>query len=234
VLLVPFVSMKMNEINNSPVCERAAELIAVLYGEATEPERRDFQLHMQQCSNCRAEFAAFGQVRESIRDWRDEALAGFVTAEVSVAPPARKSALAALRQFFDLSPLWMKGAVGLAAVAFCALAVLAVTRMQSSAGHTGTIGPEVAVNPFAVYTKQDVDRAVQEALANEREQRIAAQPDQPVVAESPTPNKPNIAKREPKSRRPFSKAEREQLAADLRLLSDDERDSYLWPEPNDK
>ncbi len=224
----------MNEIDNSPVCERAEELVAALYGEATEREQRDFQLHMRQCSNCRADFAAFGQVRESIRDWRADALGGFVTTEVTVAPPARKSAVAALRQFFALSPLWMKGAVGFTAVVFCALAVLAVTRMQSFAGHTGVIGPEVAVNPDAVYTKQDVDRAVQEALANEREQRIVAQPDQPIVAESPTPNNPNTAKRGPKSRRPFSKAEREQLAADLRLLSDDERDSYLWAEPNDR
>ncbi len=230
----------MSEIDNSPVCERAEELVAVLYGEATERERRHFQLHLRQCSNCRAEFAAFGRVRESIGDWRAEALGGFVTTEVTVAAPARKSAIVALRQFFALSPLWMKGAVGFTAVVFCALAVLAVTRMQSSAGHTGAtghtgvIGPEVAVKPNAVYTKQDVDRAVQEALANEREQRIVAQPDQPIVAESPTPNNPNTAKRGPKSRRPFSKAEREQLAADLRLLSDDERDTYLWAEPNDK
>lgn len=224
----------MNEIDNSPICEHTDELIAVLYDEATERERRDFQLHLQQCGNCRAEFAAFGQVRESIRDWRDEALAGFVTAEVTVASPARKSAPAALRQFFDLSPWWMKGAVGFAAVAFCALAVLAVTRMQTSAGHTGAIGPQVAVNPAAVYTKQDVDRAVQEALAKEREQRVVAQPDESIVAKSPAPQSSNSAKGEPKSRRPFSKAEREQLAADLRLLSDDERDSYLWAEPNDK
>jgi anti-sigma factor RsiW len=229
VLLVPFVSMKMNEINNSPVCERAAELIAVLYGEATERERRDFQLHMQQCSNCRAEFAAFGQVRESIRDWRDEALAGFVTAEVSVAPPARKSTLAALRQFFALSPLWMKGAVGFAAVVFCALAVLAVMQLGATDQK-----PQIATeNSGASYTKQDVERAVQEALAKEREQRVV-QPKPPIVAESPAPKSSNIAKREPRSRRPFSQAEREQLAADLRLLSDNELDSYLWAEPNDK
>ena len=221
--------MKMNEINNSPVCERADELIAVLYGEATERERRDFQLHLQQCGNCRAEFAVFGQVREAIRDWRDEALVGFVTAEGTVAATPRKSALAALRQFFDLSPLWLKGAVGFAAVVFCVLAVFGAMQLGAT-DQTPQIATE---NSGASYTKQDVERAVQEALAKEREQRVV-QPDQPVVAESPTPNNPNTAKREPKSRRPFSKAEREQLAADLRLLSDDQLDSYLWAEPNDK
>ncbi len=120
--------MKMNEMDNSPVCERASELIAVLYGEATDRERREFELHVQQCGNCRAEFGAFAQVRESIRDWRDEALAGFVASEVATPVPARKSAVVALRQFLDLSPLWMKGAVGFAAVVFCVLVVLAVMR----------------------------------------------------------------------------------------------------------
>ena len=54
----------MKEMDNSPVCEHASELISVLYGEASERERRDFQVHLQQCVACRAEFGAFGQVRE--------------------------------------------------------------------------------------------------------------------------------------------------------------------------
>ena len=219
--------MKVNEMDNSPVCERASELIAVLYGEASDGERREFELHVQQCGSCRAEFGAFAQVRESIRDWRDEALAGFVASDVTAPVPARKSAVAALRQFFDLSPLWMKGAVGFAAVVFCVLAVLAVMRLGAT-----DRGPQIATgNANAGYTKQDLDRAVQEALAKEREQRVV-QPAPVIVAESPKPESPKAAKAEPKSRRPFSRAEREQLAADLRLLGDDERDMYLWAEPN--
>ena len=219
--------MKVNEMDNSPVCERASELIAVLYGEASDRERREFELHVQQCGNCRAEFGAFAQVRESIRDWRDEALAGFVASDVTAPVPARKSAVAALRQFFDLSPLWMKGAVGFAAVVFCVLAVLAVMRLGAT-----DRGPQIATgNANAGYTKQDLDRAVQEALAKEREQRVV-QPAPVIVAELPKPESTKAAKAVPKSRRPFSRAEREQLAADLRLLGDDERDMYLWAEPN--
>ena len=208
----------MNEMDHSSTCERADELVSVLYGEASERERRDFELHMQQCNNCRAEFAAFAQVRESIGEWRDEALSGFVSAHVAPMP-VRKSALAAWRQFFDLSPLWLKGAVGLAAVVFCVLAALAVVRLKPADGPV-----QVATgNPDAVYTKQDVDRAVQEALAKqEREQQIVA-PKPDIVVESPTPRSSNVAKSEPRARRPFSKAERDQLAADLRLLySNDE------------
>jgi anti-sigma factor RsiW len=229
--------MRMNEMDSSPVCERASDLISVLYGEASDRERREFEVHIQQCGSCRAEFGSFGHVRESIRDWRDEALAGFVASQTPpLAPanaPSRKSAVAALRQFFDLSPLWMKGAVGFAAVLFCVLAVLAVMRLGAT-----DRGPQVATgNTDASYTKQDVDRAVQEALAQEREQQRVAQPEQAVGAGSPTPKSsnvtnPGVVKTERKSRRPFSRAEREQLAADLRLLSEDERDSYLWAEPN--
>lgn len=209
----------MNEIDHSSTCERADDLVSVLYGEASERERRDFELHLQQCGNCRAEFAAFAQVCESIGEWRDEALSGFVSAKAAAAP-VRKSALAAWRQFFDLSPLWLKGAVGFAALVFCVLAVLAVMRQ----GAVDKPEPVATVNAAAVYTKQDLDRAVQEALAKQQRE-VALKPD--VVAESPTPKSANIAKSEPRARRPFSKAERAQLAAELRLISSDEGDLDL-------
>lgn len=197
-------------------------MIIAGYGEAGERERHDFELHMKQCDSCRAEFAAFAQVRESIGDWRDEALTGFVSAHTAPAP-ARKSALAALRQFFDLSPLWLKGAVGFAVVVFCALAAWAVFRSAPPEAPVSVAG----VKPDAVYTQQDLDRAVQESLAKQqREQRVE---DPKLVnvtePEAVKPKNSNIAKSEPRARRPFSRAEREQLAADLRLLSsDDEAD----------
>ena len=219
--------MTMNEMNDSPVCEHASELIAVLYGEASDSERHDFELHTKQCSNCRVEFAAFADVRESIRDWRDEALAGFVSSHDIAPAPLRKSAMAALRQFFALSPWWMKGAVGFAAVVFCLLAVFSVMQLGSS----DQTPAKAAATPETVYTKEDIERAVQEAVAKEREQRVV-QPESPIVAGAHPPRTANVSKPEPKSRRPFSKAEREQLAAELRLLADDENESYLWAEPN--
>ena len=194
----------MNEIFKD--CERAGDLVSVLYGEATEREQRDFALHLKQCENCRAEFALFAQVREAIGEWRDEALTGFVSSPV-VAAPQRKSAIAALRQFFDLSPVWLKGAVGFAAVLFCALLVFAAMRLQPVAEI-----PRVATgNPDLIYTEQDLNRAVHAALAKQ-------EPEEP-----PSVVKPKImivrAQSTPAARRPFSRAEREQLAAELRLLS---------------
>jgi hypothetical protein len=212
-------------------CERAGDLVSVLYGEATERERREFEVHAKQCATCREEYAAFTQVREAVGEWRDEALSGFVSSPVVAAPP-RKSAVAALRQFFDLSPLWMKGAVGFAAVVFCVLVVLVFGRWPS---HDVT---EVASknSPATVYTKEDVDHAVADALAkqaslaqSQREPERVSDVAKRNATESSTGSKrATIAKSTPQARRPFSRAEREQLAAELRLLtSSDESDNEL-------
>lgn len=214
----------MNESQHSPTCERASDLIAFLYGEADERETRDFQLHMQQCDSCRDEAASLGVVRESVTAWRDEALAGFVA--TPVAPAQKKSALAALRQFFDLSPMWLKGATALAAVAFCVLVGFVIFR--SNDNHVSSTNN----NSSAVYTKQDVDRMVEEALAQQATvkppQKTAPQE---VVVVKPPKSKPKTSQpasstQFAKNQRPLSKAEREQLAAELRLLSS-ENDATL-------
>ena len=223
----------MKEKPISSICERGDELVSVLYGEASEREARDFELHVKQCGSCRAEFAAFAQVRESIGEWRDEALTGFVSSSdaAAVAAPApvrpnaaaavrytteTKSAIAALRHFFDLSPLWLKGAVGFAALVFCVLAALVVMRPRPEVSQVAT------ANPDRVYTQADMDRAVQNALAQQEQQHSV--PPKPLVVESSPTNNPTTAKRTPRTeaQRPFSRAEREQLAADLRLLSGDD------------
>ncbi|HEY4426147.1 MAG TPA: zf-HC2 domain-containing protein [Pyrinomonadaceae bacterium] len=208
----------MNEIQNSPGCERASDLIAFLYGEADEHEARDFRLHLQQCSSCREEVASFGDVRQSITAWRDEALAGFVSTPLT-AQPKTKSALSALREFFDLSPLWLKGATALAAVTFCVLAGLALFKSNNQV---------ISKNPDAVYTKEDVNRMVNEALAQQARVQPPVETASPedVVVNSPKP-KPKSSRASSstqfaRSQRPLSKEEREQLAAELRLLSSDD------------
>jgi hypothetical protein len=197
----------MNE-KNSPGCERASDLIAFLYNEANESEKRDFELHLQECTNCREEVASFGLVRESIMTWRDDALSGFVATPIA----SNKSALAALRQFFDLSPLWLKGATAFAVVAFCVLTALALIRLK-------TTEPVLTiVNSGAVYTEQDVNRMIKEALAKQDNTTQSVETPA-VVVNSPKPRRIAKPSQMAKSRRPLSRGEREQLAADLRLLS---------------
>lgn len=207
----------MNERQNSPACERASDLIAFLYGEADEHDARDFQLHLQQCSSCREEVDSLGVVRQSITAWRDEALAGFVS--TPVVAQQRKSALAALRQFFDLSPLWLKGATAFAAVTFCVLAGLVLVRSNKDQVSSTN------VKPGAVYTEQDVNRLVKEALAQQARVQPPVETPSPenVTVKSPTPkpksSRPSSTTQFARGQRPLSKAEREQLAAELRLLS---------------
>jgi hypothetical protein len=157
-------------------------------------------------------------VREAVGEWREEALNGFVVSSPARVAPAKKSAGAALRQFFDLSPLWLKGAVGFVAVVFCALAALAVVRLN--ANKNSIAGGNQAAGG---YSQQDVDRMVKDALA-QRERELAAVAPKPVSIESPPAQSPKNfagtkATRLPKAARPFSRAEREQLASDLRLIS---------------
>jgi putative zinc finger protein len=208
----------MKEMNNSPTCERASDLIAFVYNEASKEEARDFQLHLLECGSCREEVASFGVVRQSVGAWRDGALAGFVSTPVA-AQSSRKSAIAALRQFFDLSPLWLKGATAFAAITLCALSGIALLRSDNK-----NITSSVA-KPGAIYTEQDVNRIVNEALAKQQaqvKQEQAKQADSVVEVTTPKPrprNAQSSSTQFAKSRRPLSRAERQQLAADLRLLS---------------
>ncbi len=201
-------------------CERASDLIAFLYNEADEHERRDFQLHLNECSTCREEVGSFNVVRESITAWRDEALAGFVSQPVTT-KSNRKSALAALRQFFDLSPLWLKAATAFAVVVFGVLAAMAFVNLQRDKVQVSS----TTATPEATYTQQEVDHLIQQALLKGKSE---SQPQIHFdVVKLPKPKKPrNSADAQfAKSRRPLSKAEREQLAADLRLLSTDDDES---------
>ena len=202
---------------NETTCERALDLMAFLYREMNERETREFRLHLQQCSKCREETAALGVMRESIGAWRDEALAGFVSTPVTTTP--RKSAIAALRQFFDLSPLWLKGATAFAMVAFCVLVGVAVVRLRTKPVITST---------NAKYTEQDVDRFVKEALAKQQNEKKSVETVAVIESPKPKKSKASTTTQLAKSRRPLSRAEREQLAADLRLLStEDDASLYL-------
>ena len=206
----------------APACERGEELIFFLYGEADEREAQLFAAHLQTCSACKSEFAAFGQLRESIGSWKQEALSGFVSAKTA-APNERgrdRSALAALQEFFALAPLWMRGAVAFATVLLCLLAVLVMARLRLEQPPTHTANHE-----GAIYSQQDMDRIVKEALQSksvspqQAPEQIQTAAVQQKTLKNPTLRAAGRSKQLTSSRRPLSKSEREQLAADLRLIT---------------
>ncbi|PYS73294.1 MAG: hypothetical protein DMF69_05175 [Acidobacteria bacterium] len=198
----------MSDMKNTTQCDRANELVSFLYGEANEKETQEFQRHLHECAACESEVGSFRQVRESIGAWKEETLGVFVSPEV-IRPLQKKSAAAALREFFNLSPLWMKGAVAFATLVFCSLVVLTIYRSSTpkTPGQVATTGK---------YTQAEVDNIVKNALDNQREP-VASKP----VKTSGRGNAKSPSQMV-KGRRPLSKAEQEQLAADLRLYSTSE------------
>ena len=233
----------MRDMNERPVCHRAEDLVTYLYGEASEADALDFRSHLRQCDSCRSEFTVFSQVHESIETWRNEALgASFnpaaIPATVAIdATPVihherRLSALAALREFFTVSPLWLRGATAFAALLLCVLGVMMVARMSRQ-----PVDLVQAGNHEEMYTRQQLQDAVNNARkAAELSSQQAAST--PIVA---TQNKSKSAtsgvqvatSQQPKSLRPqrLTRQERQQLAADLRLTASvDEEELMAFPE----
>src|SRR5687767_5468512 len=167
----------MTNKTNSPVCERSSDLMAFLYSEMNVSESREFEAHLQKCVNCREEAASFGVVRESIVAWREEVLTGFVP---TTASPTKRSAVAAFRQFFDLSPLWLKGAAAFAVLTFCVLVVLVFITSERESRIPDTV---------AVYTQQDVDRLIREAVAQHRKNTSPEKVPETIAALDPPASK---------------------------------------------
>ena len=217
--------------NDALICGRENDLIGFLYGELNEVEAIAFQRHLKECAACNAELADLGEVRESVVAWRNESLGRVAFPTLVTTPPetprAKPSAVAALREFFNLSPLWMKGALAVAAVLFCVFAGLAVARLRQAPP------PAIAVAPVAPAQSQQELKALVEQRVQEELKRLKdseATPPSPLTARDSSPGKPvkGIANRNAqvalsassqKARRPLSKTEREQLANDLRLVS---------------
>jgi anti-sigma factor RsiW len=208
----------MNEHTLNRHCERGGDLLSFLYGETDERETRDFGQHLEKCEFCRSELSAFGQVRESISLWKHESLSPSLPPRVELVAQ-QKSAISAIRQFFDLSPLWLKGAVGFTVVVFCVMAVLAFASLQSKPVQSST----------AKYSDEQLRQAVADALKERSMETVAAtnqqDENQPKVRtdnESPrkiTARHSSSSTRWTKTSKPLSRSERDQLATDLRLLT---------------
>lgn len=166
----------MRETINS--CARAEELVTYLYGEAAADEAKEFEGHLRLCDACRHELAAFGGVREAIGDWRQQALGHlthpavepnasplFNATEIS-RPRRASSALAALREFFALSNLWVRAATAAVALVFCALAVIAVAHFFEQ--------PQTVVVKEQIksgYTREEVEAMIAEAMKRQQDGR---------------------------------------------------------------
>ncbi|MFN2454571.1 MAG: anti-sigma factor [Pyrinomonadaceae bacterium] len=185
----PLNPSRMTDAAFAPSCARNGELVAYLYGEASATEAKSFAVHLQSCAECRTEFASFGDVRESIGVWRKESL-GFlenaapqhgIAALESKATIGRsaRTALAALREFFTLSPAWMRAAASFAVLVVCALATVAVANAEFNWNASG-VSFRTHLAPVRIIEKQlQVEKLVEvktseeelNAMVNERVQK---------------------------------------------------------------
>ena len=230
----------MQNLNERPVCHRAEDLVTYLYGEASAEEARDFNDHLQECAACRAEFSVFNQVHDSIVSWRNEALGSFaIQPQLSAAPvqsapvllqPDRKlSAWAALREFFSVSPLWLRGATAFAGLLLCALIVFAVSRAWQQ---------PVQLANEKKYSEEEFQQAVQTEVAAQIA-RSEPKPEGSIAPEDDVRPRVQVTTHRSRSKtRPVNKltrAEREQLAADLGLIPGREEElPFVLPDEPDQ
>jgi hypothetical protein len=131
------------------------------------------------------------------------------------------TALAALREFFSVSPLWLRAATAFAALLLCVLGLLALSRSWNKPDQLASKETEPK------YSQQDFDQAVQRRL--DEIAKLNTQQTSPKVKEVSTDSKPtdnrnriqlaiNRVPQKTPGPRGFSRQEREQLAADLRLI----------------
>ena len=240
----------MREINDRPICHRSEDLVTYLYGEATAVEAQDFSAHVQQCDACRVEFEVFNQVHDSIVTWRNEALGGLTfhnantTSLMSAAsetnsffPHERKlSALAALRQFFAVSPFWLRGATVFAGLLLCGL-LLTLSRSWQRSTNTAQQGNEAKYSQPQL--DQEVQRQVKERVAAlMQESSTSVKPASQIKQPTSTQTVPHVAVNHSRSgnqrAKGLNRQEREQLAADLGLIPrrDEELPFVLPEQPN--
>lgn len=178
-----------DDIDNSAAsCARAEDLVAYLYGEIEGAAAQDFKAHAQSCVSCQTELAGFRQVRVSIGEWRQQALGSLsattaattahaIIEPVNVVAQRPRSALAAVREFFTLSPVWMRAATAAAGLIFCALIALAVAHYFEQ--------PKTVIVEKVVPAKQS-----EEQSAQKRDEPVKQQDARDEIAPEVTPPEP--------------------------------------------
>jgi hypothetical protein len=187
----------MKESLDIQTCSRANDLVAYLYGEATERARQDFQGHLSVCPLCRSDLDDFGSVRESIGLWRTQALDSvesyapdmkLASAYQSQSDVSSRSIFGAIRDFFTLSPMWLTWTRGATALATLLIAALAVFALMSFFGQTESPVAERKNQPAPV--KQELPNAT--SVPDEKV--VAVQDEKRSTPETPVVRKPTAKK----------------------------------------
>jgi hypothetical protein len=137
-----------------------------------------------------------------------------------------------LREFFSVSPLWLRGATAFASLLLCALIVFAVSRAWQQPAATASDGNKK-------YTEEQLRQAVQQeveriAKSNRANPELAVKPNDDVQPRVQVITRRSRPKTQPANK--LTREEREQLAADLGLIPGREEElPFVLPdgeEPN--
>lgn len=133
-----------NNNHHNLQCGFAEELVSYLYGEINFAEKAEFEKHLDQCSNCDEELAAFGYVRSSINDWREEEFLALETPNIeipylvpqkivgtSVNSNQSRSKLDGLRELFSHFSSWATATTAFAAFAVFVGVTILIINFQS-------------------------------------------------------------------------------------------------------
>jgi hypothetical protein len=130
---------------SATACDRSSELVAYLYGEATQAEVASFERHLHTCPVCRAELEGLQTVRTALQSWEMDAVAPRLQLVI------RPTVWQAWREFFALLPMWGRLATGAAAIVL----VLSLANLRLTVGPQGVSlstgwlnGPELARTPL--------------------------------------------------------------------------------------
>jgi len=151
--------------------------------------------------------------------------------------------MATIRELFRVSPLWLRAATGFAAVLLCVLAIVAISRVSRQPVSQPVLPPVsiAKANPELKYTQKDLDSAVQKGidakLAELSNRQVTSANQTPAVNSKAQPQVEVAAYRaQSKRARPkgLTLHEREQLAADLRLVPGADDDEQLFGVSSDE
>jgi len=139
--------------------------------------------------------------------------------------------VAALREFFAVSPVWLRGATALATLLLCVLGALFVARMLKPSQQLYT-QQELNARVAMLVEQRTKEKESAAALLNKEATQGRQPENSPRVLEASAhePQTPAVKARSmPRSsRRSLSRAEREQLAADLGLKPGTDEDDISF------
>ncbi len=100
---------------NNPTCDFGEEVVSYLYEDFSDADKKTFEDHLVNCTNCADELAALGFVSSSIQDWKQLEFNGLESPNIKIEFEKKTGWLDKFNKF--LSPLILKTATGFAAVA---------------------------------------------------------------------------------------------------------------------